>query len=106
VSENIDLPPGVNALFFRVAQEALRNAATHANSTHVGVEVTCHGRHARLVVADDGQGFDTARLDEASNKGHFGLRLLSDLVRDAGGELRVRSAPGAGTRIEAEVEVA
>jgi two-component system NarL family sensor kinase len=106
VSENIELPPGVNALFFRVAQEALRNAATHANPTNVEVEVVCHGRHARLVVTDDGQGFETARVDDASSTGHFGLRLLADLVRDAGGELRVRSAPSAGTRIEAEVELA
>jgi signal transduction histidine kinase len=106
VADDVDLPPGVNALFFRVAQEALRNAATHANPTHVSVEVTRHGRHARLVVADDGAGFETVGAEDAPSDGHFGLRLLADLVRDAGGELRVRSAPGAGTRIEAEVEVA
>jgi signal transduction histidine kinase len=106
VADDLDLPPGVNALFFRVAQEALRNAATHANATRIDVEVARHGRHARIVVADDGNGFDTARAERAPGQGHFGLRLLADLVRDAGGELRLRSAPGAGTRIEAEVELA
>jgi signal transduction histidine kinase len=106
VSDQVDLPPGVNALFFRVAQEALRNVATHADAKRVDVEVACHGRHARLVVADDGKGFDTAEAGEAPSQGHMGLRLLADLVRDAGGELRVRSAPGTGTRIEAEVELA
>jgi signal transduction histidine kinase len=106
VADDLDLPPGVNALLFRVAQEALRNAAIHANAAQVDVEVARHGRHARIVVADDGDGFDTAQSELAPGQGHFGLRLLADLVRDAGGELRVRSAPGAGTRVEAEVELA
>jgi signal transduction histidine kinase len=105
-ADDLDLPPGVSALFFRVAQEGLRNAAAHADPSHVRVEVARHGRHARIVIADDGAGFDTAQSARTPQEGHFGLRLLADLVRDAGGELRVRSAPGSGTRIEAEVELA
>jgi signal transduction histidine kinase len=50
-------------------------------------------------VADDGRGFDPDAVPE----GHFGLRLLADLARDAGGRLDVSSAPGAGTVVRMEV---
>jgi signal transduction histidine kinase len=56
-----------------------------------------------LAIEDDGHGFETA---QAPADGHVGLTLLEGLVRDAGGELRVRSTPGQGTRVEAEVALA
>jgi signal transduction histidine kinase len=51
-------------------------------------------------VSDDGRGFDP---DEGAGEGHFGLRALSDLLGDAGGRLRVWSAPGQGTVLRGEV---
>ena len=36
-------------------------------------------------------------------EGHFGLRVLEDLAHEAGGELEIDSAPGAGTRVTVEV---
>jgi signal transduction histidine kinase len=53
-------------------------------------------------VQDDGQGFDAAVSDRAMADGHVGLRLLSDLVAEAGGELLVRSGSG-GTTVRLEV---
>jgi two-component system, NarL family, sensor kinase len=55
---------------------------------------------ARLVVEDDGRGFDPAT---AGGEGHFGLRVLEGLAQDAGGELEIDSAPGSGTRVTVEV---
>ena len=54
----------------------------------------------RLVVADDGAGFD---VQGGPRDGHLGLRALRDLVNEAGGSLDVRSAPGAGTTVVLEV---
>ncbi|MEA2478236.1 MAG: two-component system, NarL family, sensor kinase [Thermoleophilaceae bacterium] len=105
VPDDLALPPGVDALFFRVAQEALRNIASHAAPRRVEVDVVREGDRARLVIADDGAGFDPQAVREAPAEGHVGLRLLGDLVRDAGGDLTIKSAPGSGTRVEAEVEL-
>jgi two-component system NarL family sensor kinase len=53
-------------------------------------------------VADDGRGFDPTAPAPSSN-GHFGLRVMADLIRDAGGSVDIDSAPGRGTRVRLEV---
>jgi two-component system NarL family sensor kinase len=100
------LPPGVEALFFRVAQEALRNVTKHAQAKHVAVTVERAEDLATLVVTDDGRGFDPAAAEAVQREGHVGLRVLSDLVHDAGGELTVDSQPGEGTRVQVQVVLA
>jgi two-component system NarL family sensor kinase len=55
-------------------------------------------------VGDDGRGFDPESLP--AENGHFGLRMMSDLVEEAGGELDVDSAPGEGTRLRARIPLA
>jgi signal transduction histidine kinase len=93
-----DLPPELEALFFRGAQEALRNVVTHSRASRVRIDVVSDGASARLTVADDGTGFDA----EGAAPGHFGLRLLQDLTREAGGTLDVSAEPGRGTRVTIE----
>jgi two-component system NarL family sensor kinase len=97
---NAKLPPAVEALIFRLAQEGLRNAAKHADASSVSVAVRVGRDRAEATVADDGRGFDPG---EPPDGGHLGLHLLEDLARDAGGELRVSSAPGQGSRLTLEV---
>jgi signal transduction histidine kinase len=58
------------------------------------------GRRLVLTVSDDGAGFDP---NAPRSAGHFGLRGLSGLVRDAGGRLDVRSTMGEGTTVHLEV---
>lgn len=99
------LPHEKEALIFRTVQEGLRNAAKHAGAQHVEVHVAVHDRTATAVVADDGRGFDPLRAGNSGNE-HMGLELLSDLAREAGGRLDVKSKPGDGTRLELEVPVA
>jgi two-component system NarL family sensor kinase len=94
---------GADALVYRVAREALRNVEVHADARSVEVQVTRQDGIVRLVVADDGRGFDgTARVARAG-EGHVGLTLLEDLVRQDGGRLMVSSQVGEGTRVELEV---
>jgi len=97
----VHLSPEVEAVFFRVAQEAIRNASAHAEPTTIDVAVRSADGRASLTVADDGRGF--ARPGARWPTGHFGLQLMRDLARDAEGELSVDSAPGRGTRIRVEV---
>jgi signal transduction histidine kinase len=91
-------------LVYRVAREAIRNAHAHADARSVTVVVTrpAPGR-TRLVVSDDGTGFDAGTRVQRGAAGHLGLTLLQDVVAQAGGTLDVRSAPGAGTTVHLEL---
>ena len=93
-----------DTLVYRVAREAIRNAQAHASPRSVSVAVTRPQPDlTRLVVSDDGTGFDARAREERSAEGHLGLTLLEDLVAQADGTLEVRSAPGAGTTVRLEL---
>ena len=93
-----------DALIYRVAREALRNVKSHAGASSVRLDVTRPAPGAtRLTVADDGRGFAPGDRERRAEDGHVGMTLLQDLVRQSGGELEVRSAPGEGTTVELEV---
>ncbi len=100
-----ELPVDVAALCFRAAQEAVRNVINHSGAASVSINATVDDSKGliRLVVDDDGRGFDEATIVERRGIGHVGLRSLGDLISNAGGMLTVHSAPGQGTRIEIEV---
>ncbi|HEY0470244.1 MAG TPA: histidine kinase [Kribbella sp.] len=100
------LPPVVAALLFRAAQEIVRNVASHSGAREVLIKAERSDGHARLIVDDDGRGFDETRLGEQSSSGHLGLRSIGDLLAQSGGMLTVRAAHGQGTRVEVEVPVA
>jgi len=100
VDPEVELGRDAEALFFRVAQEALRNVIKHADARRVTVAVKAKDGRAQLLVEDDGRGFDPERPDD---DGHFGLRMLEDLVQGSGGELAVDSTPGSGSRVSVEV---
>jgi two-component system NarL family sensor kinase len=98
----LELPQETEAVFFRVAQEALRNVRRHAGAKRVTVSLSATGRRATIEVADDGRGFEP----EQSRSGHFGVAMMGDLVRDSGGSFDVISAPGEGTIVRAELPFA
>jgi signal transduction histidine kinase len=98
VPKTVNFPPATETLFYRCAQEALRNVARHSHATRVDVRVEPDGGLARLIVSDNGRGFD-GQVDE----GHLGLRLLADLAAEAGGQLKLDSGPERGTRVCIEV---
>ncbi len=95
------LPAPMAAALYRIAQEALRNAARHANAKQVSVRLRRDGMTAVLEVADDGLGFDVESAEERRpGMGLFSMRERAALVN---GRLSVSSAPGRGTRIVAVV---
>lgn len=93
-----------DALVYRGAREAIRNAQAHGKPSSVRVAVTRdRGGATRLVVTDDGRGFTPSDRARRGETGHVGLRLLEGLVEQAGGRLTIRSQPGEGTTVELEV---
>jgi two-component system NarL family sensor kinase len=92
----------VDQLLYRVCQEALRNVEKHAGASHVSVSVGREDGAAVLSVTDDGRGIP-AEADLEASDGHFGLRIVDDLVRDAGGFLSVAPGTDGGTVVLVEV---
>jgi two-component system, NarL family, sensor kinase len=97
------LPREQQAVVYRVAQEAVRNVLAHADAASVAVELDADGSEARLVVADDGRGFEPEVRTDRAAAGHLGLSLVEELARQAGGSLSVTSSAGDGTRVELRV---
>ncbi|HEX5130479.1 MAG TPA: ATP-binding protein, partial [Usitatibacter sp.] len=95
-------PPALEAACYRIAQEAINNATKHANPRAVNVCVECDGHLLKLAVQDDGAGFDEATERQRALKGgSLGLVSMEERAEMAGGRLKVRSVPGAGTTISA-----
>lgn len=94
-----DLPRLASDLaVFRVAQEAMTNAAKHAGPTTVRLHLRLDDRAVHFSVADDGGGFDA---DEPTSG--LGLLGLRERVTLAGGEVTIRSRPGEGTLVSARI---
>jgi two-component system NarL family sensor kinase len=97
------LTPHLEAGLFRIAQEALTNAARHAGAQTVRVRLTIGAEMAVLSVKDDGRGFDPDACRAVGGREGFGLTGMRERARLLGGALKVESAPGVGTRVEASV---
>jgi signal transduction histidine kinase len=95
-----DLPLPTKEALYHIAQEALTNTLKHARAQHVAVALWFGATVTRMEISDDGQGFD---LGGVAHAGGFGLRGMQERVEQLGGQLTIRSTPGAGTRITLEV---
>lgn len=96
-----DLPslsPETELVLYRVAQEALTNVLRHSRARRCMVSLRPHDGGVRLVVSDDGVGFNPhAELDTT------GLEGMRERAMLAGGALRIESEPGTGTTVTLEV---
>jgi len=91
------LPDELKVCIYRVVQEALNNAANHSGAKNARVSVTRSGDRMRVKVEDDGRGFDPGRT-----RG-MGLLGMEERVRRLNGTFAVKSAPGQGTVVTAEL---
>jgi two-component system NarL family sensor kinase len=96
---NRPLPPRVEIGFYRIAQEALNNIGRHAQASKARLEVMMSPEAVKLVVADNGRGFDPEHIPE----NRYGLLGLNERVRLLHGRLQVESTPGRGTRLEVTI---
>ncbi|HVY04756.1 MAG TPA: GAF domain-containing protein [Burkholderiales bacterium] len=87
---------------FRVAQEALTNAARHSKAKTMVVQLRIDGDELQLTVKDDGIGFDqNAVRRRTADRSSLGLISMKERAALAGGRLEIESESGSGTRIVA-----
>ena len=90
----------------RILQEALLNARKHARAQQMVVALSFDDNTLRLIVKDDGQGFSPGELRTRSPEaGGAGLQAMRARARALGGEFKVQTRPGQGTRVEASIPI-
>jgi signal transduction histidine kinase len=98
------LPLGHRRGLYRIAQEALSNVTRHAAATQASACLEIGAEQATLTVEDDGQGFSPeAAMARPAGREHFGLRSIHDRAASLGGNARILSQPGGGTRVIVQV---
>ena len=93
-------PAETREQLYRVAQEAMTNAARHADARRIVITVVSENGRIGVRVEDDGQGFDVTQVDSAE---HMGIMSMKERVQQLGGELRIESAPDRGTVVVASL---
>lgn len=97
VAENLPvLSADVEQCIYRIAQEAVTNAAHYADADRLTIKLSCSDGGLTLMVQDNGHGFDAQR-DAAP--GHFGISGMYERAALAGGTLSIASVPGEGTTV-------
>lgn len=85
---------------YRIAQEWLSNVIKHARATEAKLKVTCDSGWVRLILEDNGVGFDYAAvMTRAGGQRSFGLLNLRERARLLGGSAEIETAPGRGTSL-------
>jgi len=100
----LDLAPEKTAVVVRVLTEALANVQRHAGASTVEVRLEIEDGQLVLDIEDDGAGFSIGDVG-GPGEGHFGMTLMHERARSAGGNLSVRSAAGQGVGVTLEVPV-
>jgi PAS domain S-box-containing protein len=93
----------VELALFRIAQEALTNVAKHARASRVELTEEVINGTIRLIIADNGVGFDQSQVGQPEGRCRWGLMNMSERAAAAGGSCHIESQPQHGTRVIVEV---
>jgi len=91
-----EIPDGIKVVIFRVAQEAMNNAARHGRGSFAKLSLAKSSDRIEFMAQDNGQGFDLKN----SKKG-VGLESMRERVEISGGKFMIESEVGKGTKIQA-----
>jgi nitrate/nitrite-specific signal transduction histidine kinase len=100
--ETVRVTPLAEIQLIRIVQEALTNVHKHARAARARVTVQRTESGVRILVEDDGRGFDMAHV-AARGGFHFGLQGMRERAERLGAKLEIESAPGRGTRISVQL---
>jgi signal transduction histidine kinase/ligand-binding sensor domain-containing protein len=103
--ENIpDIPvtPDIRNHLAAITKESLNNILKHAKARHVRIEMAADNENFHLGIRDDGCGFDERKLNEHDG---FGLENMRARMSESGGQIQIKSNPGAGTEIRLSVSL-
>jgi signal transduction histidine kinase len=109
VSEDGDprrLPGPIANYLFRSAKELFNNAAKHGHARQIVAVVHWSARHVRIVIDDDGGGFDAAEAFNPGSAKGLGLAGMRERLLSLGGGIRLESTAGQGTRVVVELPLA
>ncbi len=101
-NQPLQLDNEISTILFQAVRELLVNVVKHAKANTVGVSIQEAGGRIRVIVEDDGVGFLSSKLQLPSSQnktGGFGLFNIRERLEYLGGQLKIKSAPGQGTRI-------
>ena len=86
---------------YRIAQEGLSNVIQHANASQATVHLDFASETVTLTITDDGRGFDVPGSPaEMAPEGHYGLLGMQERAELIGARLKIKSAPGQGTKLD------
>lgn len=100
--EESEIPQQLKVAIYRIVQEALNNTANHANADHVSLELEKTQTAIRLLIKDNGQGFDVLNNGNLGIKERVGLGLttMRERAELTAGEFMLVSAVASGTSVE------
>lgn len=102
------LPHEMETAIYRIIQEALTNVARHAQATAASVVIDRRPASIRVIVEDNGRGFEVSWRDNtpsvsvSGTRVSLGLQGMRERVSLFGGQLQIESSPGAGTTVIVE----
>lgn len=96
--DDLVLQPETQVALYRIAQEAVNNMTKHSGAKHLKIAFKGNSPSVRLVITDNGRGFDPARTTMG-----LGMNTMRERAERCGAHFEVHSAPGEGTRITVEL---
>lgn len=103
-SEAVRLPSHLETMLFRITQEAVSNIIRHAGAQKVSVHLWAEEANVCLEIKDDGRGFDIEKtVGGALYRKQLGLLGIQERVSLVGGEMKLESIRGSGTRLQVRV---
>ena len=109
LDKQIDISPDqftdeIKTAVYRTIQEALNNIGKHSRADHVEIELTECEDHLRLMINDNGIGFDvSSNIDAGQPLRGYGLLNMKERVEICRGNFELKSSPGKGTRLFASI---
>jgi two-component system sensor histidine kinase DegS len=94
------IEPYQEVMIFRAIQELLNNAARYSQASTVSIQLDMGENNSKVMVEDNGKGFDTETLDEKNN---MGLKIIKERCEMLGGFMEVDSTIGEGTRVTFQI---
>ena len=93
------IPATIETTVYRIAQEAFTNIRKHANATRVSLITERRGGELRVIIEDDGSGFDAEKTLANAATRKLGLKGMYERAALVGGQIEIESAPGKGATI-------
>lgn len=97
--KDTQLKGNVEITLYRIVQEAITNVLKHSSATELKVELMYERRRIRLVIEDNGKGFDTVEFERKYNPDRMGLYGIKERVSLLNGEVSIDSSVGKGMKL-------